>query len=75
MIYEVLNARSASAFQMQAIDIKTMLENSTLPYKDKILESIKRQEEQMNGMAQGQPMQQTAIPPASNPMMQQALAS
>ena len=71
----MINDQLMQLFQMQAIDVKTMLENSTLPYKDKILESIKRQEEQMQGMEQGQPMQQTAMPPASNPMMQQALAS
>lgn len=41
-------------FRAQAVDVKTMLENSSYPFAGKILEAIKRNEEQA---AQGVPMQ------------------
>ena len=41
-------------FQAQALDVKTMLENSSYPFAKKILEAIKRNEEQA---ANNQPMQ------------------
>lgn len=41
-------------FQAQALDVKTMLENSSYPFAKKILEAIKRNEEQV---ANNQPMQ------------------
>ena len=34
-------------FEMQAINVKTLLENSSLPFASKILESIKRAEQEM----------------------------
>ncbi|MBR3883325.1 MAG: hypothetical protein IKJ31_00985 [Bacteroidaceae bacterium] len=45
-------------FRAQALDVKTLLENTSYPFADKILEAIKRNEEQM---AQGAPM--GGIPP------------
>ncbi len=56
-------------FQADAVDVKTMLENSSLPFAPKILESIKRNEEelaqqqQMSGVEYGQ----------TSPLMQKAL--
>lgn len=41
-------------FQVQALDVKTMLENCSYPFAKKILEAIKRNEEQA---AKGLPMQ------------------
>ena len=41
-------------FKANAVDVKTMLENTTFPFAAKILEAIKRNEEQA---AKGQPMQ------------------
>ena len=41
-------------FRANAVDVKTMLENTTFPFAAKILEAIKRNEEQA---AKGQPMQ------------------
>lgn len=45
-------------FEMQAINVKTLLENSSLPFASKILESIKRTEEeiQQNQAAQINPI-------------------
>lgn len=46
-------------FQAQALDLKTMLENSSYPFAKKILEAIKRNEEQAanNEPIQGIPME------------------
>lgn len=69
-------------FEMQAIDIKTMLENSSLPFASKILESIKRTEAEMQetqNISQVDPaiMQQMAQqnPQLVNKMMNDANAS
>lgn len=69
-------------FEMQAIDIKTMLENSSLPFASKILESIKRTEDEMQqnqNISQIDPtiMQQMAQqnPHLINKMMNDANAS
>ncbi|MBR7134551.1 MAG: hypothetical protein IKC85_03220, partial [Bacteroidaceae bacterium] len=45
-------------FRVQAVDVKTMLENSSYPFAKKILEAIKRNEEQA---ANNAPM--SGIPP------------
>lgn len=45
-------------FRAKAIDVKTMLENSSYPFATKILEALKRNEEQL---AKGAPME--GIPP------------
>ena len=45
-------------FKANAVDVKTMLENTSFPFAPKILEAIKRNEEQA---AKGQPME--GIPP------------
>lgn len=45
-------------FRANVVDVKTMLENSSYPFATKILESIKRNEEQA---AKGQPME--GLPP------------
>lgn len=45
-------------FKVQAVDVKTMLENSSYPFAKKILEAIKRNEEQV---AKNMPM--SGIPP------------
>lgn len=47
-------------FRVNALDVKTMLENSSYPFAKKILESIRRNEEQAAG---GQPMEGVALPP------------
>ncbi len=45
-------------FQMQAIDVKALLENGNFPNADKILQSVKKREEEMQAaMAQQQQMQ------------------
>lgn len=43
-------------FRSQAIDVKTMLENTSYPFSQKILEALKRKEEEMAQMQQGAPM-------------------
>ena len=45
-------------FRANALDVKTMLENSSYPFATKILEAIKRNEE---AAAQGKPLE--GIPP------------
>lgn len=69
-------------FEMQAINVKTLLENSSLPFASKILESIKRAEQEMaenQNMAQMDPalMQQIASqnPALMEKMMNDANAS
>ena len=52
-------------FRANAVDVKTMLENSSYPFATKILEAIKRNEEQV---AQGAPM--SGIPPELMAQMQ-----
>ena len=41
-------------FKSNAVDVKTMLENTSFPFAAKILEAIKRNEEQV---AKGEPME------------------
>ena len=53
-------------FEMQAINVKTLLENSSLPFASKILESIKRAEQEM---AESQNMTQM------DPALMQQIAS
>ena len=55
----VINEFLMELWKGQAIDVKQMLENSTYPFKDRILESIKRNEEEM---AQAQAAGQMAMP-------------
>lgn len=57
-------------FQAQAIDVKTMLENSSYPFAAKILEAIKNNEQQ--AMEQ---QQMAGVPqvPVENPLMQRAM--
>lgn len=69
-------------FEMQAINVKTLLENSSLPFAAKILESIKRAEQEMaesQNMTQMDPalMQQIASqnPALMEKMMNDANAS
>lgn len=59
-------------FEMQAIDVSTFLENSSLPFAGRILESIKRMQEQAK---QGQvPQMDGSMPQLQNsPLMTQAL--
>lgn len=57
-----------SLFERNAIDVKTLLENSSYPFASKILESIKRNEEQM---VQTQQQQQQALPGIDPQVMQQ----
>ena len=54
-------------FRANAVDVKTMLENSSYPFATKILEAIKRNEEEMR---QGAPM--TGISPELLAQMQQS---
>ena len=67
----VMNDMLMELFKANAISVKQMLENSTLPFATKILESIKRDEEAMkeNGM---QGMQ--GIPPELMDQVQQNVA-
>ena len=53
-------------FRANAVDVKTMLENSSYPFATRILEAIKRNEEQMQ---QGAPM--SGIPPELLAQLQQ----
>jgi hypothetical protein len=69
-------------FEMQAINVKTLLENSSLPFASKILESVKRAEQEMaenQNMTQVDPalMQQIASqnPALMEKMMNDANAS
>lgn len=69
-------------FEMQAINVKTLLENSSLPFASKILESVKRAEQEMaenQNMTQMDPalMQQIASqnPELMEKMMNDANAS
>jgi thymidylate kinase len=57
-------------FQAQAIDVKTMLENSSYPFAAKILEAIKNNEQQ--AMEQ---QQMAGVPqvPVENHLMQRAM--
>lgn len=58
-------------FERSAIDVKTLLENCSLPFAPKILEAIKRNEQEMasNGMMSGMPQ---GIMPSGNPLMSRA---
>ena len=56
-------------FRANAVDVKTMLENSSFPFATKILEAIKRNEQQAQ---QGAPM--SGISPELLAQMQQAMA-
>ena len=62
----VANEFLMELFRSNAIDVKTMLENSSYPFATKILEAIKRNEEQA---AQGQAME--GIPPELLSQLQQ----
>lgn len=61
-----------SLFERNAIDVKTLLENSSYPFSSKILESIKRNEEQMVQIQQQQAALQGIDPQAMQMMQQQA---
>ena len=56
-------------FRAKALDVKTMLENSSYPFATKILEAIKRNEE---AAAQGKPLE--GIPPELMSQLQSAAA-
>ena len=56
-------------FDKGALDIETMLENSTFQFKDKLLESLNRKKQEMQQGNAGEPMEI----PSGNPLMQQAL--
>lgn len=62
-----------SLFEKNAIDVKTMLENSSYPFASKILESIKRNEEEMAKMQQQMPIQ--GIDPQIMQQVQQQAAN
>lgn len=69
--YQVLaNDFLMQLFQAQAIDVKTMLENSSYPFASKILEAIKRNEQA--AMEQQQMMQMPQMP-QYNAQMQKAM--
>ncbi len=57
-------------FDKGALDIETMLENSTFQFKDKLLESLHRKRQEMQQGNAGAPME---IPDGNNALMQQAL--
>ena len=67
-VYQMLaNDFLMELFRANAVDVKTMLENSSFPFATKILEAIKRNEEEAT---QGAPM--SGIPPELMAQMQQA---
>lgn len=71
LAYQVLaNDFLMQLFQAQAIDVKTMLENSSYPFASKILEAIKRNEQA--AMEQQQMMQMPQMP-QYNAQMQKAM--
>lgn len=59
-------------FERNAVDVRVLLENCSYPFASKILETIKRNEQQL---AAGQPMQGVAPQdmPRVNPLMQRAM--
>lgn len=56
-------------FRAQAIDVKTMLENSSYPFATKVLESIKRKEQEMAEAQMGAPIEGVPM----NAQMQRAM--
>lgn len=69
--YQVLaNDFLMQLFQAQAIDVKTMLENSSYPFAAKILEAVKRNEQ---AMQEQQAMMQVPQAPTQNELMARAL--
>lgn len=65
----VVNDFLLELFRAQAIDVKTMLENSSYPFATRILESIKRKEQEMAEMQAGQPIEGVPM----GPQMQRAM--
>lgn len=60
----VMNDFLMELFKAQAIDVKTMLENSSYPFAARILESIKRDEEEIEeAQAQGRMANPQGVPP------------
>lgn len=62
-------------FRAQALDVKTLLENSSLPFAAKILEGIKRKEQEMQQMQQGAPIEGVPTTPQMMRAMNDANAS
>ena len=56
-------------FRAQAIDVKTMLENTSYPFATKILEALKRKEQEMAEMQAGAPIEGVPM----SPQMQMAM--
>lgn len=56
-------------FRAQAIDVKMMLENTSYPFATKILEAIKRKEQEMQQMQMGAPIEGVPM----SPQMQMAM--
>ena len=61
-------------FQQTAIDVKTMLENCSYPFATRILESIKRNEQEMQQQQGMSGVPQDAMPQQGNAMMRQAMS-
>lgn len=59
-------------FEMQAIDVVTLLENSSLPFSSRILESVKRMQDKAKETNQIPQMDPSLIQ-AQNPLMAQAM--
>jgi hypothetical protein len=65
---QVIEDSLMGLFNAQAIDVKMLLEHSTMPYANKLLDSINRREQEMmqqqQAMAGGMPAQEGQIDPA-----------
>lgn len=66
-----MNNMLMQMLQMQAISAKTMLQGSTLPYKDKILKLLEKEQEEAMAMQAGQQQQHS---PELLQMQEQAMA-
>ena len=62
-------------FRAQAIDVKMMLENTSYPFASKILEGIKRKEQEMAEMQTGAPIDGVPMSPQMMKAMDNANAS
>lgn len=60
-------------FEKSAIDVTTLLENCSFPFASRILESIKRNQEELAQQQQMSGIPQDQMPQAGSPMMQQAM--
>lgn len=74
---QMINETLMRLVEMQMIDVKTFLENTTLPYASSILESLKKRETEMQQQQAAMAGNMQQIPganPEAQQMLQQAIA-